>query len=218
LAAAFAATTLLGVSGTAHAQSNRLTTHSSQRGLSDLEVMEWQPEADSIELPKVNHNVKDATDDKYDKYFFFHRTETTFAEALADLRECDNLSRDLSGGSVSAPYYPSYWENPYLYGGSYDNYSAGAALGGAIGAAIGMAIAMEIAQETERRRIRRVNMRRCMGFKGYDRYGTSQSRWRKFNFEGGDGEPNERRRQHALAQQAKLASGPLPEESQKVAS
>ena len=54
-------------------------------------------------------------------------------------------------------------------------------------------------------------MRRCMGYKGYERYGLNKDLWQEFNFEEGFSGEEESKRQAMLAQQAKVASGPKPE-------
>jgi hypothetical protein len=62
----------------------------------------------------------------------------------------------------------------------------------------------------EVRATRRINMRRCMNFKGYHRYGLPKDIWTKFNFEEGFSELAENKRQVFLKQQAKIASGEKP--------
>ena len=62
----------------------------------------------------------------------------------------------------------------------------------------------------QRRAIRRVNMRNCMGFKGYSRYGLPKEMWQEFNFEEGHGREEEDVRDRMLMQQALVASGPKP--------
>jgi hypothetical protein len=84
------------------------------------------------------------------------------------------------------------------------------AVGGAIGSAIGSAIADAIFASAERRRLRRVNMRTCMGFKGYRTFGLSKSLWEEFNFDEGNGQIAEDRRQRLLQMQARAATGPTP--------
>ena len=58
----------------------------------------------------------------------------------------------------------------------------------------------------EKRLLRRVNMRQCMGFKGYDRIGLSKALWEPFNFEEGTGAEEEESRLKALKLQALVAS------------
>jgi hypothetical protein len=82
---------------------------------------------------------------------------------------------------------------------------------GAIGGAIGSALADAIFGSAERRRLKRISQRNCMGFKGYGRYGLSQDLWKKFNFEEGLGRKREDVRGGALQLQALAASGPKPD-------
>lgn len=62
----------------------------------------------------------------------------------------------------------------------------------------------------ERRRIRRYNIRTCMSFKGYDRYGLEKRLWQAFHFEEGFSRANARDRLTELLKQAHVASGPKP--------
>ena len=62
----------------------------------------------------------------------------------------------------------------------------------------------------ERRRIKRVNLRNCMFFKGYDRYGLEKDLWQAFHFEEGLSRENAEDRAAALMKQARVASGPKP--------
>lgn len=148
----------------------------------------------SLQLPDLNFTPDAGAESNYDKYFIFNREETDFATAYADLQECDGYARGLSyRASGGTPYIP--------YGG---------VLGGAIGGAIGSAVADAVFGSAERRRMRRVNMRTCMTFKGYRTYGLPKSIWERFNFEEGNARVPEARRQRLLQIQARAASGPRP--------
>lgn len=148
-----------------------------------------------IEMPdlKFTETPEDVQD--YDKYFFFHREGTTFDEAYADIKECDALASGIR-------FFAGNAQVPYPYAGT---------MAGAIGGAIGNALADAIFGSAERRRIRRVNLRNCMGFKEYRRYGMERERWQNFNFEEGNGREKEALRDAALLMQARVASGPKPE-------
>jgi hypothetical protein len=84
-------------------------------------------------------------------------------------------------------------------------------VGGVIGSALGAALADAISGSAERRRLRRITIRNCMGFKQYQRYGLSHALWSEFNFEEGNGRKKESVRNDALARQALVASGPAPQ-------
>lgn len=150
----------------------------------------------SVEAPDTAFQETPEDAQLFDKYFFFHRPDTSFDLAFADISECDALA---SGISFSA--YGS-GTVPYPYAGT---------MAGALGGAIGGMMADAIFGSAERRRIRRVNMRNCMGFKGYMRYGMERERWQQFHFEEGFGRVDEEKRQTFLMKQAKVASGATPQ-------
>lgn len=191
--AILAASAMLAAATPAVAQDTAEAT-TARKPANDAEWRAWMPEEAAISMPALvfAESPEDATN--YQKYYYFHRPDTSFADALADIRQCDEFARGLYGGD----YYP----NPA--------YTALYGVGGALGGAIGGAMAQAIYGSAEERRKRRVNMRRCMSFKGYQRYGLSKDLWQEFNFEEGNREVPEAERQRMLAMQAKVASGPLP--------
>lgn len=131
----------------------------------------------------------------YDKYFYFVREGTDFATAYQDIRECDALARGMNfyaTGGV-APY-------PYTY-----------TMAGAVGGAIGSVMVDMIFGPSVRRQMRRTNLRTCMGYKGYGRYGLSKDRWEAFNFEEGNRVVGEDERQKYLQMQAKAAISGRPD-------
>lgn len=143
-----------------------------------------------LEMPDISGptTAEDAAD--FEKYFYFHRNDTSFEQALGDIRECDDYARGLS-----SPY--GYQDTPYPYAGT---------LAGAAGGAIGNLMVSMIFGSAEIRKARRTNMRRCMNYKGYDRYGLNKDVWQEFHFEEGLKSVKEDDRQRMLAQQAKAAS------------
>ncbi|MCW3848449.1 hypothetical protein OF829_14505 [Sphingomonas sp. LB-2] len=147
-----------------------------------------------IQVPDINFVATPEIEANFDKYFFFWREGTDFETALADIRECDDYAR-------GASYHTAY-TNPYMYG-----YGV---LPSAIGGAIGSAIADAIFGSAARRRQRWQNLRICMGYKEYGRYGVPKDAWEQFNFSEGNGRISERRRQGYLQQQARIASGARP--------
>ena len=162
----------------------------------DAEWRAWVPAIEEVSMPELAF-VEDQDDrDNYEKYYYFHRPDTDFATALGDLRDCDAHARGLHRGS----YYPDSSAAMTQYG----------PLAGAAGGLLVGVVADAIFGPAELRRKRRVNMRRCMFFKGYDRFGIDEVLWGSFNFEEGNGEVAEADRQRMLAQQALVASGPRP--------
>lgn len=160
----------------------------------EADVMTMVPDPATVAMPKLQFAASAQDESNYDKYFYFHRADTTFEQALTDLRDCDGLSRGLTSGQ-------HYQQAPYPYTNT---------MAGAVGSALGNALAQAISGSAEKRRVRRINMRRCMGYKGYARFGLAKELWEQFNFEEGLGTKEEAFRQARLAQQAKVASGPAP--------
>lgn len=149
-------------------------------------------EVAGVALPDLAFAETPLIADDYEKYFYFNRPGTSFSEAFADLDACDKLS---SGISFSAQADTTAVIAQY-----------GAA--GAIGGALGNALADAVFGSAERRRQKRINIRNCMGFKGYVRYGLAKELWEKFHFEGSTVDPQQREK--FLMVQARVASGPVP--------
>jgi len=148
------------------------------------------PDPAKLALPDLSSPTTAEDEGAFDKYFYFHRADTSFEQALADIRECDGYARGLS-----SPY--GYQDVPYPYAGT---------LAGAAGGAIGNIMVAMIFGSAELRKARRTNMRRCMNYKGYDRYGLNKDVWQQFHFEEGLSKFEEDKRQLMLAEQAKAAS------------
>lgn len=161
------------------------------------------PDPATLNLPDLSVTPTAADAQDFEKYFYFHRTGTTFAEAWGDIRECDALS---SGIAYTSAMVDTTGISQYYV----TQYGTAGAIGGAVGGVAGAVMADMIYGSAERRQIRRENMRNCMGFKGYQRFGLPKAVWEQFNFEEGNGRKEEDERNLALAQQALAASGPQP--------
>lgn len=153
--------------------------------LSDAEWKEWMPDASTLSMPVLDFDASENDTDNFHKYYYFYRPEIGFEAALADLRTCDELARGLSRGTY-------------------------ASIASASGGMLGGMLADAVHGSAEARRKRRVNMRRCMFYKGYQRHGISKVLWEEFNFEEGNANIEESDRQNMLAQQALVASGSKP--------
>jgi hypothetical protein len=156
------------------------------------------PDPATLKMPVLAYQTTPEIEADFDKYFYFHRENTSFPEAFADIKECDALA---SGSSI------------YMGG---DNAAMNAAvaqygMAGALGGVIGNVLADAIFGSAARRQQRRINLRNCMGFKGYGRYGLRSDLWKEFNFEEGHGRKKEGVREEALELQALVASGPKPQ-------
>lgn len=157
-----------------------------------IEVSE--DDAAKLEMPKLDFAETPEDAASFDKYYYFHRAGISYADAYRDVVECDGYARGLQSGI-------GYAQVPYPYAGT---------LAGAAGGAIGSAMAMAIFGSAEKRRLRRVNMRQCMNFKGYQRYGLKKELWEAFHFEEGlSGMPDERRFDY-LKRQALVAANAKP--------
>ncbi len=165
-----------------------------QAAASAPDPMTVVPDPDTVPMPELVFVATPEDDGTFDKYYYFHRADTRFTEALADLRECDGFASGLT-----ASY--RFQDAPYPYNGT---------MAGAAGGIIANAMMAAIFMPAEKRRVRRINMRRCMGYKGYGRFGLSKTLWQKFNFEEGFSGEAEESRQAMIAQQAKVAAGPMP--------
>jgi hypothetical protein len=157
----------------------------------DLTPIEVDPS--TVQTPALAFTETDDDRRGYDKYFYFTREGTSFAEAYRDVRECDALARGVS--------FHTGTQVPYAYAGT---------MAGALGGAIGSAMADAIFGSAERRRLRRVNLRTCMGFKGYARFGLNKDLWQSFNFEEGNRTVPDEERQKYLQMQAKAAIAGRP--------
>ncbi len=156
-------------------------------------------EIEAVEMPKLDYTPDPTVAADFDKYFFFHREGTDFSHAYADITECDSLASGINFymGADSAAISSAMSQYGMLAGG--------------IGGAIGGLMADAIFGSAERRRIKRVNLRNCMFYKGYDRYGLEKELWQAFHFEEGLSRENAKDREAALLKQARVASGPKPQ-------
>lgn len=157
-----------------------------------------EEEIAAVAMPELAFDASSVNEKDYEKYFIFHRPETSFDEAYADISECDALG---SGVNVYRGVDSSAMASAMAQYG---------VLAGGIGGAIGSLMADAIFGSAERRKIKRQNVRNCMFYKGYDRYGLEKDLWQEFHFEEGFGRKEESQREAALLQQARVASGPKP--------
>jgi hypothetical protein len=153
----------------------------------------------AVEMPVLAFEETPEMTADYDKYFYFHREGTDFDTAFADISECDALSSGISYYAGGDSYMANYYATQY-------------GLAGVAGGVIGSAVADAIFGSAERRRLRRVNMRNCMGFKGYARYGMERELWQQFHFEEGNGRVEGEKRTGYLMKQARVASGAKPQQ------
>lgn len=150
-----------------------------------------EEEIAKLQMPQLDGAVTPDDEASFDKYYYFHRADTDVSVAYDDIGECDGYARGLAVG--------------YRYVNSYNYTTAGI-----VGGAVGNMLAAAIFGSAEKRKARRVNMRACMSFKGYQRFGLPKPLWEKFNFEEGlDGVSDETRKM-LLGQQALVAARSNP--------
>lgn len=155
-------------------------------------------EIEAVAMPDLAFDPADVQEKDFEKYFYFHRENTSFDEAYADIIECDSL--------VSGYNYYLGADNAAISNAMAQN----GILAGAVGGMIGSLLADAIFGSAERRKAKRINMRNCMYYKEYDRYGLKKDLWQAFHFEEGLSRENVDKREAALLQQARVASGPKP--------
>jgi len=133
--------------------------------------------------------------EEFHKYFYFHKEGVSFETARNEIGECHVYQDGPVGGEgevvAIVPRFVSLSENQ-----SYKPYVYNDQGGGVVGAIIGGMIAGPILQKNRAQRYRK-----CMEYKGYDRYGISKDLWKTFS----KGVPGD-----DLIMQASIASGPKP--------
>ena len=149
----------------------------------------------TVPMPDLAFTPTAEIEQGYPKYFFFHRDNTSFATGYQDIRECDQLSRQMNDKIPAANV-------PYPYAGT---------MVGAAGGLLGALIVDATAGAAQRRSMRRDNMRTCMTFKEYQVYGLPKNLWAKFNFQEGMASPPDGDREVMLRRQARAATGPKPQ-------
>lgn len=190
--ARWAAPLLLLALAPAAAQAQAIKTEPEKRIFTAAEI-------EAIAMPNLAYTPTPVIAEDFDKYFFFHREGTDFSAAYADITECDSLASGIN-------FYMG--ADSGAIAGAMANYGVAA---GAAGGVIGSLLADAIFGSAERRKIKRINMRNCMFYKGYDRYGLEKELWQKFHFEEGLSRENAKDREAALLKQARVASGPKPQ-------
>jgi len=160
-----------------------------------------RPDRAAVSLPNLEFTPKPADVRAYDSYFYFYKAGVTYDAAFADLDQCRIYAMTTIFGlpgppkfaplganivAVARPSAPVNLDPTYRYG-----------IGGVIGTAIVYSLIVAPAQ-------REFNVQmnaRCMGYRGYTRYGTTRAIWDQIN-SGSDAEK--------LGKLALMASGPQP--------
>lgn len=153
----------------------------------DAQTAPTLPDPATIIVPDLSGSADPVVVDNGWKYFFYHRADTSFAEAHADIADCYRFLTPAGWGNVTLPRFVPWVEKPA--GERYDTNNQAGLVGLAIGGMI---------EGTLSRRDRQSKMRRCMEPRGYTRYGVAEEIWEKV----ADMPPAQ-----GIAVQAKIASG-----------
>ncbi len=133
--------------------------------------------------------------EEFHKYHFFHKEGVSYDQALLDIGECNTFRKGPIGKEGETfhivPQFVSLSETrsykPYVY-----NPNSGGVVGAVIGEIVGAPIVLKAKAQ---------RMRKCMQYKGYDRYGLSKKLWKKImKVEDAD----------LVKINARIASGPKP--------
>ncbi len=111
--------------------------------------------------------------EEFHKYHFFHKSGVSYDQAVLDFGECNVFRKGPVGKEGETfhvvPQFVSLSETqsyrPYVYNPN---------SGGVVGAVIGEIVGAPIIQKAKAQR-----MRKCMEYKGYDRYGLSKKLWKR---------------------------------------
>ena len=151
------------------------------------------PDPPKVTLPNLDAPLDARDAGQSGTYFYFHKQGVSYAQALADIQECDAYSSALQPMAPLPAFVP-------MGGAAGPDTTSQKALMNAwfLWGPVGMGIAA-VAMDDLRSDEQRANLRRCMGFRGYLRYGTSRTAWKELSGDGFE------------AKLASIASGPLPQ-------
>jgi hypothetical protein len=171
-----------------------------------------RPDPKTVTLPNLNASPTPGETPHFNKTFYFYKPGVSFEDAFADLDQCRIYAASAQMNTLPRKFVPlggpDLNENtpvtrttimvtvPRLAGVS----AAGAAAGAAAGSVIGMGIVYAMVEEAKLDLSNATN-RRCMAYKGYQRFGT----WRSISRKIEDGTETDR-----IARLALIASGAQP--------
>lgn len=148
------------------------------------------PDPSTISIPDVTQPTDPKVREEGYKFYYFHNSKVSFAEAHQDLVECRGYL--IVGGGTQVPgFIPWGEENRRVV------YQGTPMFPGLVTAALAAIILPKMQRGVESNK-----MRRCMGTRGYERYAIAEKTWDVLN----EGEEA-----HIILVQAKIASGPKPQ-------
>lgn len=148
------------------------------------------PDPATIEVPDVTPSSDPKVREEGYKFYYFHNSEVNFETAYQDLREC--RAHLITGGAAAVPGFIPWGEAHRR------EIPKTTPMYGIVGAAMAAIIVPKMIRGQQSNK-----MRRCMGTRGYERYAIAEVTWDKLN----DGDE-----QQLILMQAKLASGPKPQD------
>lgn len=148
------------------------------------------PDPSTISIPDVTPSTDPKMKEEGYKFYYFHNSNVSFAEAHKDLVECRGYL--IVGGGTQVPGFIPWGEEHrrVVYQGT-------PMFPGLVTAALAAIIVPKMQRGVESNK-----MRRCMGTRGYERYAVAEKTWDLLN----EGEERQ-----IILLQAKLASGPKPQ-------
>jgi hypothetical protein len=149
------------------------------------------PDPATVSAPDVTPSQDPKVRNDGYKFYYFHNPDVSFAEAVQDLREC-RAYLSFAGPAQVPGFIP--WDEAHRR-----RVVNGAPAFGLVG----LGLAAIILPKYERG-VRSNIMRRCMGTRGYQRYAIPEKTFDLLN----DGDEEQ-----LIMMQAKLASGPKPQDS-----
>lgn len=151
------------------------------------------PDPATVNVPAITPSADPKVRKDGYKFFYFHNPSVSFAEAYADLAECQGLiAGTIFGTGGALPAFRPWVETPRPRQG----YGPGAS-----------SVLGSILIPKFERGQRNNKLRRCMEPRGYSRYPVAEAVWDQLNDE---------KNAQALLMQAKLASGPTPQDAKVV--
>lgn len=151
--------------------------------------------APTVDLPDLafTPTKRDVAD--YDEYFLFNKPGVSQTAARADIEECASYSMALRPMGKLALFVPVGGNEP-SWANNREAYKNAFVMYGLVGVAIFAWVSDDLSETNTL-----YNTRRCLGYKGYLRYGTTRTIWKALH----KGEHDQ-----VIARLAAIASGATP--------
>ena len=162
-------------------------------GLTGTALAQTPLNLETVSAADLNFEIEEKHSEEFHKYFYFHRSGVSFEAAKAEIGECyeyRNGPAGMEGQFINiVPTFVSLSEKqvnvPYVQNEA-----------GLVGMVIGDIVSASLVLKNQGQR-----MRKCMEYKGYDRYGLSKDLWKQItNIDAAT----------YIDVHARIASGPAP--------